>query len=110
MTIYNYYSEMQELSFRATMALAALGNEGLKDFYSAAEEGFYNKLQKIAVDEAQKNINQSQIEQYLITKDFVETKENEAAYKLREEMEVNKSLNEGEQTIVEPCINQDKSE
>lgn len=90
MTIYNYYSEMQGLCFRAVVALSALGEEGLKDFYFAANEGFYNQLNTIPVDKAQAHINQSQIEQYLVTKDFVESKELEAAEKIREETEAKK--------------------
>lgn len=87
MTTYNYYSGMQELCFRATMALNALGNEGLKDLYSAAEEGFFSKMDGLPVDEAKKEISQAQIEGYLITKEFVEDKELEAAEKIREETE-----------------------
>jgi putative NADPH-quinone reductase len=87
MTHYNYYEQMQELSYRATMALAVIGNEGLRDFYSAAEEGFYKKLETVSVEEAKQNINQSQIDQYLITKDFVEEKEREAAELVRAEAE-----------------------
>jgi hypothetical protein len=79
MTRYNYLTEMQDLCFRAVMALSVIGDDGMKDFYFAANEGFFNQLSKIPVDEAQQNINQSQIDQYLTTKDFVETKEREAA-------------------------------
>ena len=85
MTHYNYYEKMQELSFRATMALNAIGDDGLKDFYSAAENGFYQKLQTVSVEDAKKSINQSQIDQYLVFKDFVEEKEREAAEKVRQE-------------------------
>lgn len=85
MTHYNYYEQMQELSFRASMALTVLGNVGLSDFYSAAEEGFYQKLQTVSVEDAKKNITRSQIDQYLVLKDFVDDKEREAAEKLKEE-------------------------
>ena len=79
MTHYNYLTEMQELCFRATMALSVIGDDGMKDFYLAANEGFFNQLTKMPVEEAKQNINQSQIEQYLTTKEFVEAKEKEAA-------------------------------
>ena len=79
MTRYNYLTEMQDLCFRATMALSVIGDDGMKDFYLAANEGFFNQLAKMPVEEAKQNINQSQIEQYLTTKEFVETKEKEAA-------------------------------
>lgn len=87
MTTYNYYEKMQELSFRATMALNAIGDDGLKDFYSAAENGFYQKLQTVSVEDAKKSINQSQIDQYLVLNEFVEEKEREAAEKVRQETE-----------------------
>ena len=87
MTVYNYLSSMQELCFRATMALNALGKLGMADFYSAAENGFFSKLDGIPVEEAKQNINQSQIDQYLVTKEFVEQKEREAAEQLRAEQE-----------------------
>jgi len=89
MTHYNYYEQMQALCFRASMACVALGNEGLRDFYTAAEGGFCQKLQNVSVEDAEKNINQSQIEQYLITKDFVEEKEREAAEKIKNDMQPN---------------------
>jgi len=79
MTHYNYLTEMQDFCFRAVMALSVLGDDGMKDFYLAANEGFFNQLSKLPVEEAQQNINQSQIDQYLVTKEFVETKEREAA-------------------------------
>jgi len=79
MTRYNYLTEMQELCFRATMALSVIGEDGMKDFYFAANEGFFNQLAKMPVEDAKQNINQSQIDQYLTTKEFVEAKEKEAA-------------------------------
>lgn len=79
MTTYNYLSEMQELSFKAAMALSVIDDIGMKDFYLAANEGFYIRLEKITNEEAEKTITQSQLEQYLRTKDFVEQKEKEAA-------------------------------
>lgn len=98
MTTYNYLSEMQELCFRASQALTVLEDAGLKDFYSAAEQGFFSKMDGMPVPEAEKPINQSQVEQYLITKEFVETKEYEAAEKLREENEA----------VKEPCYQEKK--
>ena len=79
MTRYNYLKEMQEFCFRAAMALAVINDDGLKDFYVAADEGFTGLLEKITGEEAEESINQSQIEQYLVTKAFVESKEKEAA-------------------------------
>lgn len=87
MTYYNYASEMQQLCFRAREALTVLKEDGLKEFYAIAEEGYYNKLENVPVEEAKQNINQSQIDAYLALKDFVETKELEAAEKLRAEQE-----------------------
>lgn len=95
MTRYNYLTEMQELCFRATMALSVIGDDGMKDFYLAANEGFFNQLTKMPVEEAKQNINQSQIEQYLTTKEFVEAKEKEAAEfvkKVTEEAEQKKDV------------------
>ena len=95
MTHYNYLTEMQELCFRATMALSVIGDDGMKDFYLAANEGFFNQLTKMPVEEAKQNINQSQIEQYLTTKEFVEAKEKEAAEfvkKVTEEAEQKKDV------------------
>lgn len=83
MTRYNYLKEMQELCFRATMALAVINDDGLKDFYVAADEGFTTQLEKITGQEAKESINQSQIEQYLVTKAFVESKEQEAAENIK---------------------------
>lgn len=79
MTKYNYLSEMQALCFRASMALTALKDEKIKVFYDKAEKDYYDQVSKIPVEEAKENITQSQIEQYLRTKDFVEQKEREAA-------------------------------
>lgn len=82
MTTYNYLSEMQELCFKAAMALSVTDGIGMKDFYLAANEGFCNRLEKITKEEAEKTISQSQLEQYLRTQDFVALKEKEAADKI----------------------------
>ncbi|MBO7735106.1 MAG: hypothetical protein J6S67_21260 [Methanobrevibacter sp.] len=87
MTTYNYMSEMQEMCFRATQALIVLGDKGMQDFYAAAEQGFYNRANGLSVEEANAPINVSQIDSYLATKDFVESKEYEAALKLKKEQE-----------------------
>ena len=87
MTTYNYLTSMQEFCFRAFMALLVTKDDGMKDFYTAAEEGFSHRLSTIPVEEASKPINQSQLESYLRTKDFVEDTERKAAEILREEQE-----------------------
>ena len=79
MTTYNYLSEMQELCFRAMMALSVTKDKGMEDFYLAANEGFFLRMDEITKEEAEKTITQSQLEQYLRTQDFVEQKEKEAA-------------------------------
>ena len=83
MTTYNYLSEMQHLCFRAKEALKVLNDDGMKDFYAAAEEGFFTKLDGLPVKEADETINQSQIETYLKAKAFAEQKEHEAAEKIK---------------------------
>lgn len=87
MTTYNYLSEMQDFCFKAAMAMKGIGDLVMKEFYEAAEEGYGNRLSKLSVEEAEQNITQAQIDQYLHTKDFVQQKENEAAEKLRKEAE-----------------------
>ena len=83
MTTYNYLSAMQEFSYRTVMALAVLGNVKLQEFYKKAEQDYSDKLEKLSVEEAKENINPSQIDQYLRTKEFCETKEREAAEKIK---------------------------
>ena len=87
MTTYNYMSEMQGLCFRVTQALIVLGDKGMQDFYSAAEQGFYNRANELSVEEANAPINVTQIDAYLQTKDYVESKEYEAALQLKKEQE-----------------------
>ena len=87
MKTYNYMSEMQRLCFRATQALIVLGDKGMQDFYSAAEQGFYNRSNELSVEEANAPINVTQIDAYLQTKDYVESKEYEAALQLKKEQE-----------------------
>ena len=79
MTTYNYLTEMQSLCFKAGMALKGIGDEGMKDFYLAADTGFYKRLETIQMEEADQPINQSQMDCYLMLKDFVTEKEKEAA-------------------------------
>ena len=87
MTTYNYLSEMQLLCFRAREALKVLNDDGMKDFYAAAEVGFSERATPLTFEKANEHINQSQIDAYLRVKDFVEQKEREAAEKLRDENE-----------------------
>ena len=86
MTYYNYVSEMQELCFRATQALTVLGKTGSKDFYSAAEVGFSKLLDELnnkPIEEVSVHVNQDQLDTLVSCKEFVETQENQAAWKLR---------------------------
>ena len=87
MTTYNYLSEMQLWCFRAREALKVLNDDGMKDFYAAAEVGFSERATPLTFEKANEHINQSQIDAYLRVKDFVEQKEREAAEKLRDENE-----------------------
>lgn len=87
MTTYNYLSEMQQLCFRATQALEVLGEKGMKDFYSKAEEGYAVECSSLGYKSASAAIEQSQINAYLQVKEYVDTKEREAAEKLREQQE-----------------------
>ena len=84
MTTYNYMSEMQQLCFRATKALKELGDDGLYDFYAAAEKGFDATANSLPYEEANKDINQSQTDAFINLKDFVEDKEYKAAEKIKE--------------------------
>lgn len=86
MTLYNYVSEMQELCFRATQALKVMGKTGTMDFYSAAENGFYQLLQELnnkPIEEVSTTVNQDQLDTLVSCKLFVEKQENEAAYFIR---------------------------
>lgn len=94
MTTYNYLTDMQELCFKAVQALVVIEDDGLKDFYSAAEEGFAKRITSIPVEEATKLINQSQVESYIRTKEFVDDAERKAAEKLREAQEQKETVNE----------------
>ena len=94
MTYYNYVSEMQLLCFRAREALKVLNDDGMKDFYAAAEVGFSERATPLTFEKANEHINQSQIEAYLKVKEFVEEKEREAAEKLRYEKEQQEARHE----------------
>ena len=83
MTTYSYFSEMQQLCFRATQAFIVLEDKGMQDFYSAAEKGFNAECNSLVCDNASAVVNHSQIENYFRLKDFVETKEREAAEKMK---------------------------
>lgn len=94
MTTYNYLSEMQLLCFRAREALKVLNDDGMKDFYAAAEVGFSERATPLTFEKANEHINQSQIEAYLKVKKFTEEKEREAAEKLRYESEQQEARHE----------------
>lgn len=94
MTTYNYLNEMQLLCFRAREALKALNDDGMKDFYAAAEVGFSERATPLTFEKANEHINQSQIEAYLKIKEFAEEKEREAAEKLRYENEQQEARHE----------------
>lgn len=86
MTYYNYVSEMHSLCFRATQALTVLGKKGTKDFYSAAESGFFKLLDELdnkPVGEISVHVNQDQLDTLIATKNFVEEQERQAAWALR---------------------------
>ena len=83
MKTYSYLSEMQQFCFRATQAFIVLEDKGMQDFYSAAEKGFDAECNSLTCENASAGINQSQIENYFRLKDFVESKEREAAQKIR---------------------------
>ncbi len=79
MTRYTFGREMQLLCFRATQALTVLG-DCLQHLYSAAEDGFSERISNMPFDEANSEIGESQINAYLALKEFVEDKETQAAY------------------------------
>ena len=85
MTRYNYLKEMHALCFRATNAQAVLGESGMMDFYSAAEEGFSKKFDELTKGEAEETITQSQIDQYIVLEAFTKEEEAKAAERLKED-------------------------
>ncbi|MBO7733369.1 MAG: hypothetical protein J6S67_12465 [Methanobrevibacter sp.] len=90
MTTYNYVSEMQELCFRATQALSVMGKDGTKDFYSAAEIGFFKQMDELnnkPVEEVSKPISQDRLDTLIATRKFVEEQEQQAAWTLRRQQE-----------------------
>ena len=90
MTRYNYVSEMQQLCFRAVQALNVLKEEGLRDFYNAAEIGFAKQMDDLnssSFDEASKEISERRLTAYYSTKEFVDDKEYEAACLLKEQQQ-----------------------
>ena len=86
MTRYQYMSEMQLLCFRAIQALRVLKLKHLENFYSAAEAGFSEK-DDLPYEEAAIEVSENELEGLLSLQDFVEERETQAAYKLRDEAE-----------------------
>lgn len=85
MTHYAYLNCMQELCFRYARAIEVTKPDDtlLHDIYTNAEEGFFNRIRNISVEDASKKIPEA-LEKRL--KDFkadVLKLEEEAAYKLR---------------------------
>lgn len=104
MTYYNYMSDMQQFCFRITQAAIVLKDKALQDFYYAAEEGFNIHANQLSISEAKANIGQNQIEAFLRTKKFCEKKEEEAAYKLKEEQQYPcEALNKFKRTLEKCC-------
>lgn len=94
MTYYNYLSEMQQLCFRAREALKVLEDDGLRLFYSVAEEGFFSQMERLPVEKAKQDVNLSLIESLIRTKRYVEEKELDAAYKIKREMDQKEASHE----------------
>lgn len=86
MTHYTYLNCMQELCFRYARAIEVTKPDDtlLHDIYTNAEEGFFNRIRNISVEDAAKKIPEA-LEKRL--KDFkadVLKLEEEAAYVLKE--------------------------
>lgn len=113
MTIYNYVCDMQELCLRATNALRVLGDDGMQKFYAAAEIGYAKMaedLNAVPVEKAAEQIHDSEINAYLNIKEYVEQKEQDAAYKIKKDYNLtNKMFKEAEKdyeeevTVEVPC-------
>ena len=82
MTVYMYYQEMQELCARASNAFSVCedGKSPLADVYSMAEQGFYNKICSLPVEEANKFCSPQREARLNDLKHFVEDKEDAAAW------------------------------
>ena len=79
MTTYNYFIEMQEMSFRISQACKAMGKRGTQDVYAACERGFGEMAKELNCEEAGSTINQDQLDTYVCTKNFCEEQEKQAA-------------------------------
>ena len=79
MTTYNYFIEMQEMSFRISQACKTMGKRGTQDVYAACERGFCEMAKELNCEEAAHVISQDQLDTYLCTKNFCEEQEKQAA-------------------------------
>ena len=87
MTQYVYLDTMQNLCLRLSNAFKVCrkGDQPLIDLYDSAEEGFFNKKQKLECEKAGLPISDEQRERVEKFGAYVQERENEAAYILREE-------------------------
>jgi len=79
MTTYNYFIEMQEMSFRISQACKVMGKRGTQDVYAACERGFGEMAKELNCEEAARVIGQDQLDTYVCTKNFCEEQEKQAA-------------------------------
>ena len=85
MTRYTYLNCMQELCFRYACAIEITKPDDtlLHDIYTNAEEGFFNRIRNISVEEAAEVIPEELKKRLNQFKADVLKIEEEAAYKLR---------------------------
>ena len=85
MTHYTYLNCMQEFCFRYARAIEVTKPDDtlLHDIYTNAEEGFFNRIRNISVEDASKKIPEAQEKRLKDFKADVLKLEEEAAYKLR---------------------------
>lgn len=85
MTRYTYLNNMQELCFRYARAIEVTKPDDslLHDIYTNAEEGFFNRIKNISVEEAAEKIPEDLEQRFRQFKADVLKVEEEAAYKLR---------------------------
>ena len=85
MTHYTYLNCMQELCFRYARAIEITKPDDtlLHDIYTNAEEGFFNRIKNISVEDAGKKIPEALEKRLKNFKADVLKLEEEAAYKLR---------------------------
>lgn len=72
MTTYNYFIEMQEMSFRISQACKAMNKRGTQDVYKACELGFSEMAKNLNCEQAGRTITQDQLDTYVCTKNFCE--------------------------------------